>query len=122
MEKRPVEGKKHSTQTVISYAYDEDLDQMYAFYCSRYENIDFDDFLKLGFEQFSKKLKSIPESEPLHKIIKSRTIDVSKIKDKEERKYWRELKKVNAIPDIYKSNEEIETELRKMVKNNGGLL
>lgn len=117
-----MEGKKHSTQTVISYAYDEDLDQMYAFYCSRYENIDFDDFLKLGFEQFSKKLKSIPESEPLHKIIKSRTIDVSKIKDKEERKYWRELKKVNAIPDIYKSNEEIETELRKMVKNNGGLL
>ena len=122
MGKHPAEGKKHNAQTVISYAYDEDLDQMYAFYCSRYENIDFDDFLKLGFEQFSKKLKSIPESEPLHKIIKSRTIDVSKIKDKEERKYWRELKKVNAIPDIYKSNEEIENELRKLVKNNGGLL
>ena len=95
---------------------------MYAFYCARYENIPFDDFMKLGFEEFSKKLKSIPESEPLYKIIKSRTIELTKIKDKEERKYWRELKRVNAIPDIYKSNEEIDRELKKTVKNNGGLL
>lgn len=95
---------------------------MYAFYCARYENIPFDDFMKLGYEEFSKKLKSIPESEPLYKIIKSRTIELTKIKDKEERKYWRELKRVNAIPDIYKSNEEIDRELKKTVKNNGGLL
>lgn len=78
--------------------------------------------MRLGYEQFNKKLKSIPESEPLYKIIKSRTIDLRKIKDKEERKYWRELKKINAIPDIYKSNEEIEEELKGMIRNNGGLL
>ena len=78
--------------------------------------------MNLGYEQFNKKLKSIPESEPLYKIIKSRTIDLRKIKDKEERKYWRELKKINAIPDIYKSNEEIEEELKGMIRNNGGLL
>lgn len=78
--------------------------------------------MKLGYEQFNKKLKSIPESEPLYKIIKSRTIETNKIKDKEERKYWRELKKINAIPDIYKSNEEIEGELKNMIRNNGGLL
>lgn len=78
--------------------------------------------MNLGYEQFSKKLKSIPEAEPLYKIIKSRTIDLRKIKDKEERKYWRELKKINAIPDIYKSNEEIEGELKNMIRNNGGLL
>lgn len=95
---------------------------MYAFYCARYENIKYDDFMKLGFEEFSMKLASIPESEPLFKIIKSRTINLSKIKDKEERKYWRELKRINAIPDIYKSNEEIEQELKMMIKNNGGLL
>lgn len=78
--------------------------------------------MNLGYEQFSKKLKSIPENEPLYKIIKSRTINLRKIKDKEERKYWRELKKINAIPDIYKSNEEIEEELKGMIRNNGGLL
>ena len=31
---------------------------------------------------------------------------------KEERKYWRELKKLNAIPDIYKSNEELDKQLK----------
>ena len=56
-------------------------------------------------------------------IIKSRTININKIKDKEERKYWRELEKINRIPDIYKSNQEIKEELKSAIKNNnlGGL-
>jgi hypothetical protein len=48
-----------------------------------------------------KKFSSIPEEEPIYKIIKSRTINLSKIKDKEERKYWRELKNINRIPEEY---------------------
>ena len=97
---------------------------MYDFYCARYQNIEYEDFLGLGYEQFSIKLKSIPESEPLHKIIKSRTINIGSLKDKEEKKYWRELKKINAIPDIYKSNEELDAQLKQNLKNNnyGGKL
>lgn len=108
---------------VICFAYPEDLEQMYAFYCARYENISYEEFLKLGYEEFSMKLNSIPESEPLYKIIKSRTISVNKIKDKEERKYWRELQRINRIPDIYKSNEEINYELKSALKNSniGGI-
>lgn len=66
------------------------------------------------------KLKSIPKTEPLYEIIKSRAIDLSKIKNKEERKYWRELKKINAIPDEYKSVEEIYKELKESVGNING--
>lgn len=119
-----MEGKqsKNSNKTVICYAYESDLEQMYAFYCARYENIKYDDFMKLGFEEFSMKLSSIPESEPLYKIIKSRTIDIGKIKDKDERKYWRELKKVNAIPEIYLSSEELDEQMKSNLKNIGGLL
>lgn len=108
---------------IICFAYPEDLEQMYAFYCARYENISYEEFLKLGYEEFSMKLNSIPESEPLYKIIKSRTININKIKDKEERKYWRELKKINKIPDIYKSNEELDNEMKSALKNNkmGGI-
>lgn len=98
---------------------------MYAFYCSRYENISYDQFLKLGIEEFRMKLKSIPESEPLNKIIKSRLININKIKDKEERKYWRNLKKANKIPDIYISNEELDEILKEKHSNNkntGGIL
>lgn len=67
------------------------------------------------------KLASIPEDEPLFKIIKSRIIDTNKIKDKEERKYWNELKRVNKIPDIYLSEEEIKDNLNNYLRKNGGI-
>ena len=63
-----------------------------------------------------RKFSSIPENEPLYKILKSRTIELDKIKDKEEKKYWRELKRVNRIPEEYIPIEEIMTELAKNVK------
>ena len=46
-------------------------------------------------------MNSIPESEPLYKILKSRAINTGKIKDKEERKYWQELKRINEIRCAY---------------------
>lgn len=103
----------------FSYAYPEDLHQAYAFYCARYENIPYSKFLDIGINEFQMKLESIPENEPIHQIIKSRVINIGKIKDKEERKYWREMKRVNAIPDIYKSNKELDDELKNGFKNGG---
>ena len=79
--KRPINKK------IFCFAYQDDLDQAYAFYCSRYENISWESFMNLGFFEFKKKLGSIPKDEPLYDIIKSRTIELGKIKDKEERKY-----------------------------------
>lgn len=52
----------------------------------------------------------------MYDIIKSRTISLSKIKDKEERKYWRELKRINKIPPIYLSTEEIYQDLKENLK------
>ena len=98
------------------------MGDIYAFYCSRYGNIKYEELMEMGYEEFKMKINSIPESEPLYKIIKSRSIDPNKIKDKEERKYWRELKKLNAIPDIYKSNEELDRDLKASFKNVGGLM
>ena len=109
---------KKQTRTIFSFAYQEDLDQAYAFYCSRYENITYKEFMDLGFSDFKRKLGSIPESEPLYKILKSRSIDLSKIKDKDERKYWQELKRLNEIPPIFISDEEQNRNLESIVKNN----
>lgn len=61
------------------------------------------------------KLNSIPESEPLYTIIKSRVINLATIKDKEERKYWRKQKQINKIPDIYLSNEELDLNLKEVM-------
>jgi len=78
----------------------------------------YNELLEMGYEEFSMKLSSIPNNEPLYEVIKSRVIKLSEIKDKEERRYWRNLKKVNAIPDIYKSNKDIYKELASQVNRN----
>ena len=67
----------------------------------------FNEFLNIGITEFNRKLSSIPKSEPLFEIIQSRVINTSKIKDKEERKRWQKLKKINKIPQIYLSSNEI---------------
>lgn len=105
-------SKRNKTnQTIICLPYD--IDNIYAFYCSRYKDIPYNEFLDLGMTEFNRKLSSIPETEPLYKIIQSRTINIAKIKDKEQKKYWREMKRINAIPDIYKSTKELDEELKQ---------
>ena len=99
-----------------------DLLNIYAFFCSRYGNMTYNDLLNMGYEEFTAKLNSIPKSEPLYEIIKSRAIKIESIKDKEEKKYWQELKRINRIPDIYKSNEMIYKDLKSQVGKERGLL
>lgn len=105
-----------SNKTYFNFAYPRDLDQAYAFYCARYENITFKEFLSLGISDFMRKFSSIPENEPLYKILKSRTIDISKIKDKNEKKYWNELKRLNKIPEEYIPIDEIMSDLERNVQ------
>lgn len=71
-----------------------------------------------GITDVQNKLQSIPESEPLFTIIKSRVVNLAKIKDKYERKHWRELKELNKIPDIYLPNQELDFKLNNKL---GGL-
>lgn len=108
---------KHSKRS-FCFAYKEDLDQAYSFYCSRYKDIGYEEFLNLGITEVTKKLSSIPKSEPLYDIIKSRTINIAKIKDKDEKRYWQEQKRINEIPQIFLSNKEIDSILKNAMKNN----
>ena len=98
------------------FGYPSDLHQAYAFYCARYRDITYKEFLKLGITEFMYKLSSIPENEPLYNIMKSRIININDIKNKDERKHWRKLQRSNKIPDVYLSREEIMFELDKKVK------
>lgn len=105
-----------SSKTYFCIAYEKDFEEAYAFYCARYENISLQEFLHLGMTEFNIKLNSIPESEPLFTILKSRVINTAKIKDKEQRKYWNELKRKNRIPSEYLSTSEILTDLKQFTK------
>jgi len=104
--------------TLICFAYDKDLVQIYDFYCARYENITYKQFLDLGINEIQRKIASIPESEPLFTILKSRVINLSQIKDKNERAHWRKLKHENRIPDIYLPSQELDYKLNDKL---GGL-
>ena len=104
------------TKTIFCFAYKSDLENAYAFYCARYKDMSFEEFLHLGITDFMMKFSSIPESEPLFNIIKSRVIDLSIIKDKEERKRWQELKQKNKIPDLYLSTNEIMRDIKSKIK------
>ena len=107
-----------TSETILCFAYDKDLIQVYDFYCARYKNISFKEFMDLGINELQMKIASIPESEPLFTILKSRVINLNKIKDKNERHHWRELKEINKIPDIYIPEQELDINLNKKL---GGL-
>ena len=63
-----------------------DINDIYAFWCARYTNISYEDFMKIKKSEFNRKIGSIPKNEPLYEIIQSRVINLGKIKNKEERK------------------------------------
>jgi hypothetical protein len=113
--KQELEKENKSSGIQFCYAYYKDLEQAYAFYCSRYENISFNDFLQLDLSELTMKIQSIPETEPLYKVMKSRTINLSEIKDKEERKYWQKMKQANKIPDIYLPREYTKKTIKKNI-------
>jgi hypothetical protein len=77
--------------------------------------------MQLGFFEAKKKIFNIPENEPLYKIIKSRTINLAKIKNKEEREYWREMKRINEIPQVYLPIKEINKRLQEFINRKKGL-
>lgn len=112
------ETNNRYSETILCFAYDKDLIHIYDFYCARYENITYKEFLNLGISEITRKLMSIPETEPLYEIIKARVINIGKIKDKNERKHWRELKEAHKIPDIYIPSQELDINLNKKL---GGL-
>lgn len=113
-----MQGKRQQNKrTIFCWGYRNDLEQLYAFYCARYSNISYESFLKLGLSEVLIKMNSIPESEPLYRIIKSRTINLGKIKDKDERNYWREQKSINKIPALYLPIKELDDILKEEMSN-----
>ena len=111
-----LEKEKRSQGIQFCFAYYRDIEEAYAFYCARYENIPYNEFLDLGLNEFQMKLASIPETEPLYKTMQSRVINLAKIKDKEEKKYWSKLKNENRIPDVYLPQEVINARLKSQIK------
>lgn len=114
--KEEIEKERGGSKAMqFCFAYYKDLEEAYAFYCSRYRDISYNDFLHLGLTEFNRKIASIPESEPLYRIMASRSINIGQIKDKEQKKYWQKLKQQNKIPDVYLPRKTLEKNIKKEI-------
>lgn len=115
-----VEKEKHgSSATQFCFAYYKDIEMAYSFWCSRYENISFKDFMNIGLNEFNIKIANIPEGEPLYKVMQARGINTGTIKDKDERKYWEKMKRENKIPDVYLPEKKTDLDIINKIKKIG---
>ena len=97
-------SKNKSNKKVLDY--DIDSNYIYSAFLTQY-NIDLQDIEYLHWWKFKAMLESLNDDLMLCKIIKFRSIDVSKIQDKEQKKYYQKMQKMYEIKEKI-SEEELK--------------
>jgi len=102
-------GKGKSAQI---YDFNFDDDYIYSAFLDQY-NIDLQDIENLHWWKFKAMFKSLREDNEIVKIMGYRSMDLNKIKDKEEKAHYKKMK------DLYKIQNNIgqdETEKLKLIQ------
>ena len=94
----------NSNKKVLDYDIDADL--IYSAFLSQY-NIDLQDIKYLHWWKFKALMDGLEDNNRICEIIKFRSVDVNKIKDKEQKKYYKQMQK------IYEIKEELSEEDKK---------
>lgn len=112
-------GKGKSATQIYSFEHDDDY--IYAAFLDQY-NIDLQDIEHLHWWKFKAMLNSLKEDIKIVKIMEYRSIDLSKIKDKEQKAFYKEMKELYKLPDnISNSEKEKLKEIEKTLLNGGDL-
>jgi len=93
------------------YSYEFDAEHIYSAFMEQYK-IDLNSIKYLHWWKFKALINGLNEDIHFVKIMGYRTMDLSKIKDKEERARYKRLKKIYALPDM-RTQEEKEAEFAK---------
>lgn len=107
-------GKGKSVQ-IYSFEYDDDY--IYAAFMDQY-NIDLQDIEYLHWWKFKALFKALKEDNEIVKIMRYRSMDLSKIKDKEEKNYYRKMQELYKIP-INKDEKDKLEEINNILLNGG---
>lgn len=91
------------------YDYEEDSAYIYSAFLSQYK-IDLQDIEYLHWWKFKALFESLNEDNEIVKIMQYRSMDLSKIQDKEQRKFYKKMK------EIYKLKEKINEEDKKALE------
>ena len=104
-EERESKNVGESTKKQI-YSYEHDAKYIYSAFLSQY-GLDLNEINYLHWFKFKALFEGLNEENKICEIMSYRSIDLSKIKDKEERKKYRRLQRLWALPDN-RSREEKE--------------
>ncbi|MCB2308822.1 bacteriophage Gp15 family protein [Clostridium estertheticum] len=96
-------GKDKSMQI---YDFNFDDDYIYSAFLDQY-GVDLQDIKNLHWWKFKAMFKSLKEDNEIVKIMGYRSMDLSKIKDKEQKAHYKKMKDLYKINDI-SSKDEIE--------------
>ena len=90
------------------YSYEFDAEYIYSAFMEQY-NIDLNSISYLHWWKFKALFNSLNENVLFSKIMGYRAMDLTKIKDKDMKKYYKKLKKLYALPDM-RTEEEKEND------------
>lgn len=113
MKKSKGNGKgKNATQI---YSFEHDDDYIYAAFMDQY-NIDLQDIGYLHWWKFKAMFNGLKEDNKIVKIMEYRSMDLSKIKDKEQKAYYKQMQELYKIP-ISKDEENKLKEIEEALLN-----
>ena len=98
----PIGNKKARAISKKVFDFEVDANYIYSAFMSQYR-IDLQDIEELHWWKFKALLEGLKEDNKLSKIIEYRSVDLSKIKDKEQRKFYKDMQKQYSLK---KENEE----------------
>lgn len=101
-------NKQESKKNKQIYSYEFDADYIYSAFMEQY-NIDLNTIKYLHWWKFKALFNSLNENILFSKIMSYRAMDLSKIKDKNIKKHYKNLKELYKLPDM-RSEEEKEND------------
>ena len=110
----PIGNKKAKASSKKVFDFEVDANYIYSAFMSQYR-IDLQDIEELHWWKFKALLEGLKEDNKLSKIIEYRSVDLSKIKDKEQRKFYKDMQKQ------YSLNKESKEELKLLEEWNNKL-
>lgn len=88
-------GKSKGVTQIYSFEYDDDY--IYSAFLDQY-NIDLQDIEYLHWWKFKAMFKSLKDDNMIVKIMGYRSMDLSKVKDKEQKAYYKKMQELYKIP------------------------
>lgn len=96
-EKKSTQKQEKKQKQIYSYEFDDEY--IYSAFLQQY-NIDLNEIDYLHWWKFKALFQGLNDNTQFVKIMSYRSVDLGKIKDKEEKKRYKELQKLYALPDM----------------------